>query len=244
MLKIAVCDDQKSELETLEALVRNYADENRLDAMVNTFSHPDDLMKACGKETFHIYLLDIVMPMIDGITLGMDIRRLDREAQIIFATTEPQYALEAYAANPINFLVKPVAREKLFKTLELAVSRLDLSVEKTVTVKTSEGLRVIPMSKISSCEYRNHSVSFTLMPAEVIRSRTLSMSFTDYIVVLLRDRRFIRTHASFVVNMRFVERFNKDSFILTGGVMVPISARYYPTVRDSYMDHVTSKDLL
>jgi len=105
MLQIAVCDDQPRELEILNAYIAEYLATHTLEAEVKKFFHPDKLLTTIETESFHLYILDIVMPMVSSIELGKEIRRLDREAQIIYATTEPQFALQAYAASPIHYLI-------------------------------------------------------------------------------------------------------------------------------------------
>ena len=60
------------------------------------------LLTACEAETFHIFLLDMVMPMISGLELGRGIRRMNTDAQIIYITTEPGFALDAYSVNPLT----------------------------------------------------------------------------------------------------------------------------------------------
>lgn len=242
MLRIAVCDDIAEELQNLVSLINQYISANGLDAEVMEFSHPDTLQTAIEAESFHLYILDIVMPIVNGLDLGKEIRRHDREAQIIYATTEPQYALQAYAASPINYLIKPIDKQQLHDTLTLAISKADLSGERTFSVKTGEGLRVMKLSDIACCEYRNHAVIFSLVNGEEVVSRTIREKFPDYTEAILKDRHFLQCHTSFLINMRRVERFAKDSFSLRGGKTVPISAKQYPAVRDTYMDYLMSKE--
>lgn len=242
MLRIAVCDDQPKELEIIKEYITDYLNAYTLEAELNEFIHPDQLLTTINTVSFHLYLLDIVMPMVSGIKLGKEIRRLDREAQIIYVTTEPQFALQAYAASPINYLIKPIDKEELFNTLTLAISKIELSDEQTVTVKTIESLRVIPISDILCCEYRSHTVIFTLINGEEVTSRTIRESFAKYIIPILKDARFIQCHTSYLINMRRVERFAKDSFTLRGGKVVPIAAKQYPLVRDQYMNFLMAKE--
>ncbi len=241
MLRIAVCDDMPDELQSLVSLTNQYISANSLDAEVTAFSHPDALLTAIEAESFHLYILDIVMPMVSGLELGKEIRRLDREAQIIYATTEPQFALQAYAASPINYLVKPIQKLQMFDTLALAISKVDLAEEQTFAVKTSDSLRVIKLSEIICCEYSNHAVIFSLKNGEELLSRTVRESFLEYCAPILKDSHFLQCHSSFVVNMRRVERFAKDSFVLYGEKVVPIAAKQYPAVRDAYMDYLLVK---
>lgn len=242
MLRIAICDDIPDELQRLASLTKQYLFVHSPDATLTEFSHPDALLAATKTEQFHIYILDIVMPLMSGLELGKEIRRLDREAQIIYTTTEPQFALQAYATSPINYLVKPVEEQQLFDTLNLAISKTDLTDEQTFTVKTADGLRVIKLSELTCCEYRAHAVTFYLKNGEEVISRTIRENFPEYSAPILQDRHFLQCHTSYVVNLRWVERFSKDSFTLWGGRVVPIAAKQYPAVRDSYMDYLMAKE--
>lgn len=241
MLHIAICDDQPKELEIVIKYITEYLGANKLEAEIKEFSHPDKLLTAIETGCFHIYILDIVMPLVNGLELGKEIRRLDREAQIIYATTEPQFALQAYAANPINYLIKPIDKQHLFDTLTLAISKADLADEQTFTVKTADGLRVIKLQEIACCEYRSHAVIFNLTNGEEVVSRTMRDSFSEHCAPILTDRHFLQCYTSFIVNMRRVERFAKDSFTLRGGKIVPIAAKQYAAVRDAYMDYLMAK---
>lgn len=243
MLRIAICDDIPQELQSLVSLTNQYLAANGLDAEVMKFSHPDALLTAIEAESFHIYILDIVMPMVNGLEVGKEIRRLDCEAQIIYATTEPQFALQAYAASPINYLIKPIEKQQLFDTLTLAISKTDLAEEQTFTIKTADSLRVIKLSDIACCEYRSHAAIFSLTNREEVLSRTIRENFSEYSSPILKARYFLQCHTSFLVNMRRVDRFAKDSFTLCGGKIVPIAAKQYPAVRDQYMNFLMEKDV-
>ncbi|MCD8554391.1 LytTR family DNA-binding domain-containing protein [Seleniivibrio sp.] len=241
MMRIAICDDMPDDLQYIVSRTNQYLSANGIDAEVASFSHPDALLTAIEQESFHLYILDIVMPMVSGLELGKEIRRLDREAQIIYTTTEPQFALQAYAASPINYLVKPVNHQQLSDTLAFAFSKADFANEQTFTVKTADSLRVIKLSKIACCEYLNHSAVLSLANGEEVCSRTFRENFSEYCAPILKDRYFLQCHTSFVINMRRVERFAKDSFTLCGGKTIPIAAKRYPAVRDAYMDFLSAK---
>ena len=80
-------------------------EKNNIDARVDTFSHPNDLLEACEQRVYQILILDIVMPMFSGIDIGKELRKKDKDVQIIFCTSEPGFALEAYDANPTHYLL-------------------------------------------------------------------------------------------------------------------------------------------
>ncbi|MDD3164423.1 MAG: LytTR family DNA-binding domain-containing protein [Oscillospiraceae bacterium] len=235
MLQIAICDDQPKELAALEALTKVFTASHCPNASITAFSHPDALASACESQPFHIYLLDMVMPMLSGLDLGRSIRRVSTDAQIIYITTEPGYALDAYAVNPLHYLLKPVKREALFAALALAVEKADFANECLLTLKTHDGVRTIATEKVVCCECRRHTAVYTLIGGETVQTATLSGSFADHIAPLLADRRFLSPHVSFAVNMSQVERLVKEGFFLRGGAFVPVSGKQYTAVRNAYL---------
>lgn len=244
MLHLALCDDMPDQLALLFDLTTKYISTYRLDADIQQFSHPDVLLTALEKENFHIYLLDIVMPMVSGLELGHSIRRLSKEAQIIYTTTEPGFALDAYAVNPLHYLIKPIQKQELFHALELAVSKVNFGSETTITIKTKEGLRTLSVGNISCCEYRCHTVIYTLLCGEQVETTTISGSFLVHIAPVLQDKRFLQPHSSFAVNMSRVEKLTREGFFLRGGIFVPVSSRQYTAVRNAYLEYRLDSEVM
>ncbi len=237
MLRIAICDDMPDQLALLTGLTEEYIEIEKLSADIRQFSHPDALLTACETEVFNIYLLDMVMPMASGLDVGRNVRRVSREAQIIYITTDPSYALDAYAVNPLHYLVKPVQKETLFAALALGISKVDFGNEITITVKTKSGLRTMAAGQITCCEYKKHTALYTLLGGEQVETTTLSENFAEHIAPLMQDQRFISPHVSFVLNMSRVEALKRQGFMLREGVFVPVSAKQYAAVRDTYLDY-------
>jgi len=242
MLDIAICDDDPGQLALITAYTSEFFQSNLHEATISEFLHPDDLLNSCEKQRYQLYILDIVMPMVNGIEVGNAIRKLDQEAQIIYATYEPGFALQSFATNPINYLLKPIDKQQLFKTFALAISKLDLSMENTFPVKTNEGMRILRLSEIICCEYSRHTAVYTLVGNKTITTKIIKGNFTQHTERLLQDRRFIRPHVSFVLNMDYIESFSKNRFTLRYGYSVPIVAKQYSAVRDIYMNYLISKE--
>lgn len=242
MLRIAICDDNPKELSTLSALTYEYIQQKGIAADIIEFAHPDVLLSNSEKDRFHLYILDIVMPMVDGISLGKELRRFDREAQIIYATTEADFALRSFVSNPINFLVKPVDNKAFFQTLELAFAKIPKE-DAVITIKTKDGIHTISQYEILCCEYVERSVKYTLLGSEVLQSLSAGQSFSVQISQLLTSNDFIQPHISFAVNLRHVEKLSREGFVLREGVVVPVSKKQYTAVRDAYLDYRLKREV-
>ena len=237
MLRIAICDDDRSDRERICEFVSEYLKGKEIRAEVKVFDHPDKLIQDC--ETFRpqIYLLDIVMPMVTGIQAARELRWNQPDAQIIFATSESSYALESFDVNPINYILKPVAKDKLFSTLDLALTRALTDDRKSVTVKIKGGMCSLRLDDIMYIDYRNHVVSYHMADGEVVSTPTLRIGFMEYMDENHSGQYFIRCHESISVNLTAIDKLTKTDITLRSKEVVPVSKSRYAEVADRYMDY-------
>lgn len=236
MLKIAICDDDRSDRDTVYGYVEEYLKNKDLTADIHVFDHPDAMLEECGQLRPHIYILDIVMPMVTGIQAARELRWNQPDAQIIFATSESSFALESFDVNPINYILKPVDRDKLFSTLDLALTRVDTEGGKSITVKVKGGLRTLHTDDILYIEYRNHIVSYHMISGEIISPPTLRIGFAEYLEKNHGDRIFVRCHESIAVNPSAIDKLTKTEIMLRNKEQIPVSKSRYSDVLDSYMN--------
>ena len=83
MIKIAICDDEKYFVDTVEKMLKIYAEKNGKDFCIKKYTKPLQLMESL-KEEFQIFFLDIEMPAMDGMELVDIIRRHDEKSIILY----------------------------------------------------------------------------------------------------------------------------------------------------------------
>ena len=237
MLQIGVCDDSPKDLVRVETLIYDYLERNHIDARVDTFSHPDDLMEACEQRSYQILFLDIVMPMMSGIDVGRDLRKKDSTMQIIFCTSEPGFALEAYDANPTHYLLKPLNEERFYAALTLAIRNAESQEDAVIVIKTKQGYQTLLLDDILYLEYVKHAVRFVMRNDAEWMTTTIKGNFADYVKDLIDSAAFIKPHASYMVNMERVNKLSTDSFSMDNGDEIPISRNLYGGIRDAYLDY-------
>lgn len=243
MLKIAICDDMKADRDKVYEMTLAYCQAKNLETDIRCYDHPDKLVTECERFRPHIYILDIVMPMITGIQAARELRWNQPDAQIIFATSESSFALESFDVNPINFIVKPVDPKKLSDTLDLAIRRTDLSEEKAVTVKIKGGFRTIDLQDIMYIDYRNHVVSYHLHSKEVVSTPTLRIGFAEYLKQNHQGPDFVQCHESVSVHISAIDKLTKTDIVVRNKEMIPVSKSRYAAVSEAYMNYRFSEDI-
>lgn len=214
MIIVAICEDERYILEELRKKVEKYINRKSLDASIKTFTSGEELLKA--KKKFDIILLDLMLPGIDGLEVA---RQISCRSRIIFVTSYREYAVEAFDANAVHYLVKPVTEERLFSALDRAVNQTEQMDNQSLTLMKSGKTQVIFIRDILYCEVFNHQVRIHTVHGTYDYFGTLDMLETKL------DERFFRCHRSFVVNMSCVAGQEKGVAILINGERIFISRR-------------------
>lgn len=237
MLKIAICDDREEDRTLAYEYACAFCETKEIPADIRVYDHPDTMIEECEKFRPHIYILDIVMPMVTGIEAARELRWNQPDAQIIFATSEPSYALESFDVNPINYIVKPVRREKLFETMELALRRIDLEEERMISVKVRGGYASVTLSDVMYIDYRNHVVTYHLHSGDAVTTTTLRIGFAEYLKQNHEGGSFIQCHESVAVNISAIDKLTRTDIVVRNREMIPVSKSRYPSVMDAYMSY-------
>lgn len=238
-LKIALCDDEIRQLQQVEALLEEYHSARPGgEWAVSSFSSGMSLLEHLqARGAFDVYLLDVIMPGIDGIELGVSIRELDQGGHIVYLTSSPDFAVDSYRARASDYLLKPVEEERLFQALDEIARRLDRERRDFVTVKTRDGFLRLPLGSIVCGELVRRCVHYHLSDGSMIEGISLRGSFQDAVKPLLEDSRFVLCAASFFANLSFVERIGSDGLQLADGRTLPLSRGLRTGVTGRWMDH-------
>ena len=241
MRQIALCDDRGEELERVTGLVEAYIRLHpELDSTVRPFQSSYDLLE-CVKSLggFDLYLLDVMMPEPDGLAVGAAIRERDKDAMLVYLTSSPGYAVASYRVRAMDYLLKPVERDALFSLLDRAAER-SLDDMPSVTVRTRDGVVVVPLAEIVTVENGDHAARYTLSGGRTLTTGTVR-SFDEVAAALLAEPRFLRVGASFVVNMLYVDSMKKEQFFMHGGLKIPIPRLRRGEVRQAFLDFMLKR---
>ena len=234
MIQIAVCDDNIDELSNMVQLINQYRSSKNLNCEYTIFPNGFELISAIEKgKQFDIYCLDIIMPGFTGIDVGKEIRAFDKNALILFFTSSSEFALESYSVKAINYVLKPISKEKLFFTFDEMLENIKVKEnDDAIIVKSNEGIQKILISNLVFAEVIGKNVLYHLLSGKVIEC---TESFSAVCDSLLEYDRFIKTHRSYIVNMQYVDTLENNRVTLQTLTSVPIAQSKAREVKQQYL---------
>lgn len=237
MLNVCICDDDPRDAAQIQALAESFAGEHpEFPLKLQTFPTAFDLLEHLNeKGGFDLYLLDILMPHLKGVELAERIRARNEAAEIMFLTSSPEYALEAFDVAACGYLLKPVDKAKFDKAFLAAAYRLTRPDNPYLLLKTRDGLRKLLFRELVMVESFNHDRVCTLTDgSKAVTADTL----TSILERLSDDPRFFSPHRAYIINLEHIAALNASSVVMSTGQSVPIARVNYAALKRAYMDYL------
>jgi two-component system, LytTR family, response regulator len=234
MMQAILIDDEP----LARSLVREYLQAYPQIEIVQECGDGFEGLKAITQHHSDLIFLDVQMPKINGFEM---LELVEQPPAVIFTTAFDAYAMRAFDAHAIDYLLKPFSQERFNKALEKWLLQYDRAeglkntqalLETTaahperqdrIVVKTGNKIRIIPEADIWYLEADGDYVTVHTPEGKFLKSKTMQ-HFED----TLDPRKFVRVHRSYIIQLQQMVRlepYEKDSHvaILKSGAQVPVS---------------------
>ena len=229
-INCAIIDDEPLAAGLLESYVKKTPYLN----LTGTYNSAITAMRDLRDNPVPLLFLDIQMPELSGVEFA---KILPKDTKIIFTTAFPQYALEGYKVNALDYLLKPISYEDFLRATEKAQDWYNMlqkreayNDDRIMFIKSEYKLLRVHLDDILYVEGLKDYVRICLKNGEKIMSLMSMKKLEDY----LPRPEFLRTHRSYIVHMpevRSIDRFR----IVFGNIFIPISDNYKEEVQQ-YLD--------
>lgn len=228
---IAVCDDLIPELERVEEILVQWKDKKRAPLRYRCFPDVSALLDAVREEKFDLYLLDIMMPGVSGLDAAAEIRLRDETADIVFLTSSPGFAYESYGVRALDYLLKPVQKERLCSILDKLLLREQKPAE-GLTIKSGATFVRVLFSQLSHVEVNGKHIYFNMADGTV---HEVFGTLREFEPQLLQRQEFARCHRSYIVNLLQVAELSAAAIRTFSGQTLPVSRSLYKEVQNKYI---------
>lgn len=222
-IKILIADDEELARQTIRQYLGNDTRFQILDDCEDGFS----AVKSINQNRPDIVFLDIQMPRLNGFEV---IELLDYEPVVIFSTAYDEYALKAFDANAIDYLLKPYSRQRFMSAVEKALAKMgkpheaNREIEKLsetvnrnvgeidrIVIKDGSKIAIVPVQEVVYIESADDYVMIYTLQNRFLKQKTMS-----YFEAHLPGSVFLRIHRSFIVNINYINRlepYGKETWI-------------------------------
>ena len=203
-----------------------------------------EAVKAVAEHKPNLIFLDVQMPKLTGFDV---LELIGTDMPVIFVTAYDQYAMRAFDVHAVDYLLKPIGRERFEAALERAKSRLGTKMPtpqeltaaarppqqflERLVVKDGTKVTLIPVAKLDYAEAQDDYVALASLGKKHLKQQTIAGLEAG-----LNPDSFVRIHRSYIVNLERVTRiepYGKDSrlAILADGTRLPVSRAGYARLK-------------
>src|SRR5262245_8233380 len=242
-LRILIVDDESPARERLRSLLAEISGEL---VVAGEATNGEEALRLAVDLTPDVVLLDVRMPGMDGIETARQINSLVEPPAVIFTTAYDEYAVNAFEAQAVGYLLKPIRKEKLAAALNQAgrltrpqLQRLaghpEAAPRRThIAARNREGLRLIPIEEIQFFFADQKYTTVRHVKGEDLIEDSLRSLEEEF------GAAFVRIHRNALVSVRFLEGIERNPdgqyFVRLRGCPAPlqVSRRMAGELRDRF----------
>ncbi len=240
MKKVLIIDDEPLARSVVTSYLKAFPELTIIGECANGFEG----LKAIEEHQPDLVFLDIQMPKISGFEM---LELIDHPPAVIFTTAFDEYAIKAFEASAVDYLLKPFSKDRF----EKAVNKwLQSNLEKPadqfeglqhvrsdehqrIVVKDGGEIKIIPTNDVLFIEAYDDYVKIHTSDGYHLKKKTMS-----HYQKALPQQQFMRIHRSYIINIDVlskIESFEKNSYraTLSNGEVIPISRSAYPILKST-----------
>lgn len=241
-MKVIIIDDEP----LARSIVKEYLQKHPQLEVMQECNDGFEGLKAIQQHQPDLVFLDIQMPKINGFEM---LELIEQPPAVIFATAFDEYAIKAFEAHAVDYLLKPFNQERFDKAISkwneknlsvsekatqelLETASLSPAQSQRIVVKNGSKIKIIPVHDVLYLEAADDYVKVHTPEGYFLKNKT--MTHFDQV---LDGQMFVRAHRSYIVNVQQITRidpYEKDNHvaILRSGIKVPVSRSGYVRLRE------------
>lgn len=238
---VALCDDEAEHLDKLKDMLDTYQEQRpNCELAIACFGSAKDLLCRVREQNYEpdLVLLDIYLQEEFGIEAAGELRSMGNESQIVFITSSPEHALEAYRVQAAQYLVKPVGEEELFQTLDNLLNESRKERRRYLMLRAEGRVVRVAVDGIVFCEAQGKSQKMHLTDGEEL---LLHMTMTEIFGLLSDYPEFVKVGASYIVNLEHVVSLNARELVMETEANIHLPRGSYQPLRERYFNYYCEK---
>ena len=231
-MNIAIVDDNLNDRKMILDYLSQFFNESGEDYTTSTFEDGASFLKDYSF-SYDFIIFDIDMPQMSGIDTAKELRKKDSNVTIMFVTNMPQYALEGYSVEAVDYVLKPLSYPDFRLKMKKANRYILRNSVKKVTINTTEeGLITVDSSDIYYVESKLHYIYYHTKKG-IYKMRAKLTEVED----ILLPYHFARSGGSFLINLAYLEKIDGNEIVIAGETL-PLSRRMKASLMSAFTKYM------
>lgn len=229
MIKIAICDDSKVDVEQMETVLDTLG---HYQIYYDVYFSAAELLEcvAMHREEYHLYIFDIEMPHMTGLELAKEIRKNDTNALFVFLTAYDKYVMDVFKVVTFDYISKPITTEKLEAVLFRAIEHLEITRQDFVFHFRKSQFRV-SCNNILYIEKKGRQAVIHTMQENFKANMTVSEIWEQ-----LDSRMFMHIRMSYIINLEHLRAIDGDEVIMDNGERLLVARMHKQELKEKHME--------
>ena len=232
-MKIVVCDDNLNIISEIKEMLNEYSAIKNIPLEISTFDNGKAVLDS--NDNYNIAILDVEMPDMNGIALGEELRKRNKQIVLIYLTAHSQYLDSALNLNAARFFEKPIDKDRFFSGMDNALERIDNTTinffirdDKTQVRITAESIVYIEISHRKTKVVTEDKVYFTTHTLDYFKDKLVSSIFAQ-------------PHKSYIINFNFITAYERGEIVLDSRYKIPVSRSKQTEFHKSFVRFMEGK---
>lgn len=227
-------EDHEHDRKELKKCLNRYEEETRQKFQITEFTDGEDIVTDYTAE-YDLILMDIEMTFLNGMKAAQKIRELDPDVIIIFITNAPQYAIQGYKVNALDYILKPFSYFSFSESMGRALRNVKTTEKEYITLALKGGKMKLDVSRICYVEVQDHLLIYHTTDGEFITKGAIRDAESQ-----LDPKKFFRCNRCYLVNLEYVENYQgSDVTVYSDTIQVSRSRRKpFLDALNEYMNEV------
>lgn len=233
-MRILICDDDPLVIAQLQNYIESYFVSTHLKCpKLVSFTSGESLLRDTSEKD--IVFLDIEMPGMNGIYVGNELKKANKNVIIFVVTSYPEYLDDAMRFHVFRYLSKPLDKQRFIRNMKDALAYFN-SITIKIPIETKQGIYSFPATEIIAIEAQGRKVI-----VHTTRQDFDSIHNMNYWIEQLPKNSFFQTHRSFIVNFEHIVDFDHYTIHLSNPqITAYLTRRKYSSFKNSYLLYLES----
>lgn len=230
MVKIAICDDDENAICLHDKIVRNSLQDCGIGYEITHYAQSNNLLYDITDDGvfYDLLLLDIEMPVVNGMALSKRIKTCLSNVKIIFITSHMEYALDAFELSIFRYIPKSSLERKLPAAVKDAAKLIELEVGKEYLICTANRMEKIPLNDIFYIMRDGKNACIVSGQGTTKVRKSLQKVFEE-----LSTSEFLFVDRGYIVNIIHIMKISNGMAVLKNGEQLPISRAHLQEVKQA-----------